>query len=111
MGSLEVFYEFLIMKTSCQGVYQNQREGMTWTSFGEGNTGDTRSCTEHIYNSAQVQCCTGSRSLGQTRHPLQALTCAWCWRVLHTWGIHTCAIHVWVVSYRTVCTFHNASTY
>lgn len=43
MGSLEVFYEFLIMKTSHQGVYQNQREGMTWKSSAEGNTGDMKS--------------------------------------------------------------------
>lgn len=36
----------------CQGVYQNRRESMTWKSFGEGNTGDTKSNTEHIVTRA-----------------------------------------------------------
>lgn len=35
MSSLEVFYEFLILKTSRQGVRQNRREGMPWKSCGE----------------------------------------------------------------------------
>lgn len=34
MASLEVFYEFLTMKTSCQGVYQNEREGICPGVFG-----------------------------------------------------------------------------
>lgn len=56
---MEVFNEFLIMKTSCQGVYQYQREGMTWKSCGEGNTGDAGSHT------AYLQQCSGTMLCGK----------------------------------------------
>ena len=72
MGSLEVFYEFTV-KTSCQGVYQSQREVRPECLLENGTQRTEKKygacmCSSHIYSNTGMRCSALSGDLDKDTH-------------------------------------------